>query len=348
MGQRVTYGTAAILFLLSLFLLDVLIAKEATVPTGPGIDTTVTWRDGPVGSLLRHGSVLPLTFLVVILAGARELVRLLRSKGARPCGKFAGLMIALILAVPWLSPTGLLGSGVAESEGLMWSIVCVMVTIVGAGALVVLRRDTNDAMRDVGATVLIVTYLGFLSSFGLHLRCSQDVPGYEGAWLLLITVMVTKSSDIGAYFAGSAFGRHKLIPEVSPGKSVEGMVGGLAASALVATALVVAGRYAAAQTSAAPEAGRLLSLLHEMTQSFSSPTPNSALSPTFRAVLFGLAMSAAGQMGDLIESSFKRDADIKDSGGILPRFGGILDLVDSPVVSMPVAWLLLTVVWNVV
>ncbi len=348
MGQRVTHGTAAILFLLSLFLLDVLIAKEATVPAGLDVDTTVTWRDGPIGNLLRHGSVLPLTFLVVILAGARELERLLRTKGARPCTKFVYFMIALILSVPWLSPTGLLGSGVAESEGLMWSIVCMMVTMVGAGTLVVLRRDTNDALRDVAATVLMVIYLGFLSSFGLHLRCSQDVPGVEGAWLLLITVIVTKSSDIGAYFAGSAFGRHKLIPEVSPGKSVEGMVGGLVGSSVVAMAFVAAGRLAATQANAAPEGGQLVGLLQEMTQSFGAARPQSALSPMVRALLFGLAMSAAGQMGDLIESSFKRDADIKDSGRILPRFGGILDLVDSPVVSMPVAWLLLTVVWNVV
>jgi len=348
MGQRVTYGTAAILFLLSVFLLDVLIAKEATLPVGSDIDAAVTWRDGPIGSLLRHGSVLPLTFFVVILAGARELDRLLRSKGARPCSKFSYLMIVLVLAVPWLSPSGLLGSGVAESEGLMWSIVCVMATMIGAGTLVVLRRDTNDALRDVGATVLIVTYLGFLSSFGLHLRCSQDVPGYEGAWLLLITVIVTKSSDIGAYFAGSTLGRHKLIPEVSPGKSVEGMVAGLIGSALMAMALVAAGRYAATQTSAASEVDQLVGLLQEMTRSFSTPAPDSAFSPMVRAMLFGVAMSVAGQIGDLIESSFKRDAAIKDSGRILPRFGGILDLVDSPVVSMPVAWLLLTVVWNVV
>jgi len=348
MGQRVTYGAAAILFLLSLFLLDVLIAKEATLPLGPDVVTVVTWRNGPVGSLLRHGSVLPLTFFVVMLAGALELNRLLRAKGARPCSKFAYLMILLTLAVPWLSPSGLLGNGVAESEGLMWSIVCVMTTIIGAGTLVVLRRDATDALRDVGATVLIVIYLGFLSSFGLHLRCSQDVPGFEGAWLLLITVIVTKSSDIGAYFGGSALGRHKLIPAVSPGKSVEGMVAGLVASALVAMALVLAGQYATARFNASPDVEKLAGLVQEMMRSFGAVTPNSMFSPMVRAMLFGVAMSAAGQMGDLIESSFKRDADIKDSGRVLPRFGGILDLVDSPVVSMPVAWLLLTVVWNVV
>jgi len=348
MSQRVTYGTAAILMLLSVFLLDVLIAKEATVPADPGVNAVATWRHSSFGSLLRHGSVLPCTFFVVILAGAREFDRLLRAKGARPCSKFAYLMILVMLAVPWLSPAGLLGHGVAESEGLMWSMVCLMVTMIGAGSLIVLRRNTDHALRDAGATVLLVTYLGFLSSFGLHLRCGQDVPGLEGAWLLLIAVLVTKASDIGAYFTGSALGRHKLIPQVSPGKSVEGMIGGLLGSAVVAAAIVIAGQYAASRVVDDSEAGNMLMLLQEMTMAFIMPAKASMLSPMVRAIIFGVAMSAAGQMGDLIESSFKRDADIKDSGRILPRFGGILDLVDSPVVSMPVAWLLLTVVWNVV
>ena len=112
--------------------------------------------------------------------------------------------------------------------------------------------------------------------------------------------------------------------------------------------IVLLYHLAVSRATSAPEVGRLSSLIEEMTRSFSAVWPNSALSPIVRAGLFGLAMSAAGQIGDLIESCFKRDADIKDSGRILPRFGGILDLVDSPVISMPVAWLLLTIVWNLV
>ena len=111
-------------------MLDVLIAKEATVTTDSTVEPVASWRDGPVGSLLRHGSVLPLTFFIVMLAGARELDSLLRTKGAKPCTSFAYLMILLMLAVPWLSPTGFLGKGVAESEGLMWSIVCLMASMI--------------------------------------------------------------------------------------------------------------------------------------------------------------------------------------------------------------------------
>ena len=70
--------------------------------------------------------------------------------------------------------------------------------------------------------------------------------------------------------------------------------------------------------------------------------------PLLRTVLFGFCMSVAGQFGDLFESCFKRDAEVKDSGKVIPRFGGILDLVDSLVFAMPVAWFLLTMVWKIV
>jgi len=70
--------------------------------------------------------------------------------------------------------------------------------------------------------------------------------------------------------------------------------------------------------------------------------------PVWRAVFFGISLSVAGQLGDLVESCFKRDAGIKDSGEVIPCFGGILDLIDSPVLAMPVAWFLLTVVWTAV
>ncbi len=348
MGQRIAYGTAAILAILSLFLADVQLGKEATVPMGPVLDADLSWRTTFIGHLLRQGSMIPLMFILAGFAGARELSNFLRQKGAQPFHRFAWIMVCVTMAVPWLSAAGWLGSGVAEAEGLMWSLVSVMVTVIGTGVLMVLRRDTDEALRDVGATWLIVLYVGFLPSFGLHLRCSQDVPGVEGAWLLLITVLVCKSSDIGAYFMGSAIGRHKLIPEVSPGKSVEGMVGGFIGSVVVAMGFVMAYRWASLRVDDVGTIGGIVSLIQDMTESFAAPSANGGPTPMVRAALFGLAMSASGQFGDLIESCFKRDAQIKDSAKIIPKFGGILDLVDSPVFSVPVAWLLLTVVWKVV
>ena len=330
--QRVVYGAAAILGLLMLFTLDVLIAE------------TSMEVDGALGDLLYRGSILPLFFLVTILLGAREMNRLLRAKAARPHALFSYLMIAALMLTPWLSAAGWLGSGPDEVEGLYWQIVWLMVTGIGAGILTVVRRSPEGTFRDMGATFIVVFYLGFLGSFGLQLRCGRDIPAQDGAWLLLIVVLVTKASDIGAYLVGSAFGRHKLIEAVSPGKSIEGMVGGLMASVLVAVLIASADSLAAAM---APDTtvGMVIDIV---TRSLSTAHAPGGSSQIWRAVVFGLAMSSAGQIGDLIESCFKRDAGIKDSGKIIPRYGGILDLIDSPVLAMPVAWFLVTAVWNVV
>jgi phosphatidate cytidylyltransferase len=332
MGKRVAYGALAIVVLFILVDLDVLVAERAEAV------------DDPLGKLLRRGNVLPAFLLVIVLRGAAELTRLLRSKGARPHALFASLMISVLLLTPWLSAAGWLGQGPAELEGFYWQVVWLSVTAVGVCVLSVLRCRPDDALRDVGATLTIVLYLGFLSSFALQLRSGRDVPGQDGAWLLLITVLVTKASDIGAYFGGSTLGRHKLAPLISPGKSVEGAAAGLIASAGVAVLFA----------SATPLVTGL-SLDHQfcqkvdaITRSFSLEHVPGALPPVWRAALFGIAMSAAGQFGDLVESCFKRDAGIKDSGNIMPHYGGVLDMIDSPVLAMPVAWFLLTVVWNVV
>jgi phosphatidate cytidylyltransferase len=170
--------------------------------------------------LFRRGSLIPVLFLVVILRASKELSRILTAKGARAHTAFARLMIVVLLALPWLSAAGWLGAGVAEQEGLLWQLCALMVTVLGTGLLCVLRRNPEGTVRDGGATLLLVFYLGFLGSFGPMLRCGRDIPAQEGAWLLLIVLLVTKASDIGAYFTGTAIGRHKLIPEVSPGKSV--------------------------------------------------------------------------------------------------------------------------------
>ena len=93
---------------------------------------------------------------------------------------------------------------------------------------------------------------------------------------------------------------------------------------------------------------RLAGLIGEATRAISLRYEPGGISPVLRAVLLGVALSATGQIGDLIESSFKRDAKIKDSGKALPQYGGILDMLDSPLFAVPVGWFLLTVVWAVV
>jgi phosphatidate cytidylyltransferase len=134
-----------------------------------------------------------------------------------------------------------------------------------------------------------------------------------GGVLLIFPLVVTWASDIGAYFVGRAIGGRKLIPSVSPGKTVAGAVGGLVASMLVAWL------YA---------------------RSVLVPVANLGFTP-WGAVLFGAIVSVAAQVGDLFESLIKREGGVKDSSRIIPGHGGILDRFDSLIFVLPVAYLLL-------
>lgn len=117
-----------------------------------------------------------------------------------------------------------------------------------------------------------------------------------------------KSCDIGAYFIGSAWGKRPLAPEVSPKKTWEGTLGGVGVSAVVAV---------------------LFALF-------------SGIMSVKAAVGFGVIVAVAGQLGDLFESMLKRDAMLKDSASLVPEFGGVLDILDSPLAAAPLAWVLLT------
>jgi phosphatidate cytidylyltransferase len=165
-----------------------------------------------------------------------------------------------------------------------------------------IRFHTADATRRVGMTLLAVVYLGTGLAIMLAIRMKWGVAA------LVLLLAVVKCSDIGAYFVGSAIGRHKLIPWLSPGKSWEGLGGALAAGVVVSIFVVT-----------------VLGLGMGVG----------------RAAVFGAALAAAGQFGDLCESLLKRSAGIKDSGALVPEFGGTLDILDSLLLAAPVAYLIL-------
>ena len=127
-----------------------------------------------------------------------------------------------------------------------------------------------------------------------------------GQYYVLYVLLVTKFSDMGAYLAGSLFGRHKLVPHISPHKSWEGLVG--------AVLLAVGGSFG------------LWYLI---------PGKLSVFTPTDLAVL-GVLLGLAAVIGDLAESIVKRSAEAKDSGGLLPGIGGVLDLIDSVLFTAPI------------
>jgi phosphatidate cytidylyltransferase len=134
-----------------------------------------------------------------------------------------------------------------------------------------------------------------------------------GTVLLMFPIILTWSTDTGAYFVGRSMGRHKLIPSVSPAKTVEGAIGG------VIVAVLVAWLY-------------MTFLLKPMAQLTMFP---------IGLTVFAIIISIVAQVGDLAESLFKRDAGVKDSSTLLPGHGGILDRFDSLLFVLPVAYVLL-------
>ena len=183
------------------------------------------------------------------------------------------------------------------------------------------RGVTQGAVSVAAVTMFALIYLGTMPGFYLAIR------RYHTVWVVAAIVAITKSCDIGAYATGRMFGRHKLIPWLSPGKTWEGLAGGMALSAILATALVAVANYYG-------WTGRY----------FSGPDRPVFMQidyPLWYAALAGLIIGFVGQVGDLTASLFKRDAGIKDSGSAVPGFGGFLDIVDSPILVAPLAYWLL-------
>jgi len=311
MAQRVLYGALTILVLFAIVWADAAIANRCSQSLSPAPRL-----------LFSRGSLLPLFIVAMLVAGGWELIHFLRAAGAQPYWRFALVMVVLVGVAPWLC----FGLSYRIGSPIRASLIAVLLSILGTGIVAVAKRDPTSSLRDSGATLLAILYLGFLGSFALHIRSGLYLPGSAGAWVLLVVLLITKASDIGAYFAGSLWGTHKLIPSISPGKSVEGMLGGFAASMLVSALLW----------------SILRAWLFQIDASGHSLPPLGPVVGFTYSLFFGLLISAFGQLGDLFESCFKRDAGLKDSGKVIPRFGGILDLVDSPILAMPVAWLLLT------
>jgi phosphatidate cytidylyltransferase len=162
-------------------------------------------------------------------------------------------------------------------------------------------------MANMAAGIFAVVYIGLMLAFAVQLRLSYGI-GALVAW-----VIVVKMGDTGAYSVGRLIGRHKMAPLISPGKTIEGAFGGLAFSCF--------GSWLAFE------------YLVPLTTRNHSPT-----GPWWGWIIFGLLVGAAGMVGDLAESLLKRDVGVKDSSAWLPGFGGVLDIIDSLLLSAPVAW----------
>ena len=169
-------------------------------------------------------------------------------------------------------------------------------------------KSNTAGIVAISTTLFGLMYVPWLLNF---IQKINFFPNVEGHFYLLYFVLITKFSDTGAYVVGSLIGKHKMIPRISPGKTWEGFGGAIVSSTLASLVFV---HFAAAKMPA-------MNWIH--------------------AVVLGIILSSAAVIGDLIESLFKREAGLKDSGHFFPGIGGILDLLDSLLFNAPLMYLYL-------
>lgn len=266
------------------------------------------------GGIIALVVVAPVTLLALVIVAtslllAIEFSRLLDRGGFADDRRFSLAAPVIILGVTyamlrypcWPGGPSLQGAVVGSA---LWGVALLLVT---------LFSTRGDPLHRLAATFLnaayVVTPLAFLMGV---------LGGWEhgdGRYLGLYMVVVVKFSDIGAYFTGRFFGKHKVFPRISPAKTWEGCLGGIGLS--VALSILAAILFG----------DRL--------------RPDGVAVPVAHAAPLGLALALAGIFGDLIESMFKRAAAIKDSGDWIKGMGGMLDVMDSLLLASPVLYLYL-------
>lgn len=167
------------------------------------------------------------------------------------------------------------------------------------------EKDFTKMLAGIGVTLLGVMYVVFLGGFLIAVRVGfEDFPGLSTK-LLLYFFIVIFASDSGAYFTGKAIGKHKLAPKISPGKTIEGLIGGMVSAAIAATVCT-------------------LTFFPELAFKFAIP--------------LAVVMSVIGVFGDLAESAMKRGSNAKDAASVLPGHGGLLDRLDSLLLNAPLLY----------
>lgn len=175
------------------------------------------------------------------------------------------------------------------------------------------RGSAGKPLEVVGITLLGIFYTGGMLAFGYALRYHRfAIDAATGVLLTALPLAITWGTDTGAMLIGKWIGKTPLMPSVSPRKTVAGAWGGVVVAVVVSLAYV----------------GFALRLYGRLTMSLPA------------AAAFGLVVSVAGQVGDLVESMLKRQANVKDSSALIPGHGGVLDRVDSLLFALPVAFVL--------
>ena len=288
--------------------------RVATAAVGIPLAAVVVWNGG-----------LPLVLVVALIAwlGTRELFDLAERTGVRALRPVGMLLAALVPLVTWLVTTPLERS-LNPVEGFVasvlaplwlwvqWPLVVVLIPVLVLGVVLFRRTPAQRPLAVAAVTLLGPVYCGLLPSALLLTRFAAGPDrSLAAAALVFFPLVITWLCDSFAMWGGKAIGGPKLWPEISPGKTRSGGVAGLLGGTVAALAYVP------------------LVL-----------TPLGRGIPLGQAVVTGLVISLVAQLGDLVESLFKREAGVKDSGSLIPGHGGVLDRFDSLYFVLPVAALL--------
>ena len=261
---------------------------------------------------------------VMVHLGLLEYFRLARFKGIRPASKTTLVLVQLLLiTTQWAH-----GSD-AQAVGFATDLAAAVLPLSGAAICGwLLLQPLTGSIADIAASIFALFYLGFLPSYWIRLRDLTDpalaprLSAWSEYWphlnsgmvLMLMACFLIVATDIGSYVIGRRFGRRPLSP-ISPGKTVEGALGGVVCAALL---------------------GALFAELLGWNWGWAV------------GALLGVVVALFALVGDLTESMMKRDAGVKDSGDLLPGHGGILDRIDSylftPAVFFTVVTLLLPLI----
>lgn len=262
----------------------------------------------PIGLGLCLFSPIFFNLLVIILIaiGVLEYYAMARNRGLAP-HSVIGAVCAIAISFLAIS-----GRPITTLYALAASIIVTYT--------VAMVRNSRDAMANIAVTIFGTLYVGWFCSHIILLRqlpldTGEASINFGGAGYVIMLLVLLWLGDSGAFFAGIGWGRHKLIPAISPNKTIEGSIGGFILT-LVGAVLI-------------KDFGRILDVF------------GISLFPDFHYIeygLIGVGVAIAGQIGDLCESYIKRDAGLKDSGNLLPGHGGFLDRFDSLLFSAPLLY----------
>ncbi|MBW8863385.1 MAG: phosphatidate cytidylyltransferase [Verrucomicrobia bacterium] len=255
--------------------------------------------------------VFVLLIATLSVAGLAEFYGMVEKRGLT-CFKYSGIIGGVLLMVgTFLNVTGHIGTANGSPARVNdFETGFLILFVLGLCVRQFLSKTNTAGLVAISTTLFGLMYVPWLLNFIQKINFFPTLGG-DGKYYVLYFLLVTKFSDMGAYLVGSLIGKHKMIPRISPAKTWEGFAGAILVS--TGASLVFVHFFG----------GHMLGM------------------NTLHAVILGVVLSSTAVIGDLIESLFKREAGVKDSGKFFPGIGGILDLLDSLLFNAPIMYLYL-------